>query len=187
MSDCLVLNGDGTPISMLPLSVIPWQESIKFMVLDKCMVLHWHEDWIIRSEKWSTQVPSVIMMKDYRRAKEIVRFSRYAIYLRDTGQCQYCGEELTPHESTLDHVVPVSREGKTSWTNCVLSCRRCNETKGNKTHMRPRRMPRKPSYYELVNKRKQFGFDIRHSSWLPYIDPEYNVRMETHSTYAHDY
>jgi 5-methylcytosine-specific restriction endonuclease McrA len=181
MSDCLVLNGDGAPISLLPLSVIPWQESIKFMVLEKCVVLHWHEDWVIHSARWSTLVPSVIMMKDYRRTKDVVRFSRHAIYLRDNGQCQYCGISLSPSESTLDHVVPVSHAGKTTWTNCVLSCQHCNESKGNKAHIRPRKMPKKPTYYELVSKRKEVGFAVRHAAWLPYVDPD---RISNH---AHGY
>ena len=63
MKTTLVLNTDGIPVSMLPLSVIPWQESIKYMCLDKAHVLEWYDNWIVHSVNWSTQVPAVIMLK----------------------------------------------------------------------------------------------------------------------------
>jgi hypothetical protein len=65
MADTLVLNTDGSPVSMLPLSVITWQEAIRYMVLDKAIVLEWHDDWIVRSARWETPVPAVIMVKEY--------------------------------------------------------------------------------------------------------------------------
>jgi 5-methylcytosine-specific restriction endonuclease McrA len=91
MADTLVLNADGLPVSVLPLSTINWQESIKYMVLEKAVVLHWHDNWIVRSARWETPVPSVIILRDYMKIKTTVRFSRSNVYLRDNGQCQYCG------------------------------------------------------------------------------------------------
>jgi hypothetical protein len=76
MADTLVLNADGLPVSVLPLSVIPWQESIKYMCLAKAEVLLWHENWVVRSARWETQVPSVIMLREYMKSKNAVRFSR---------------------------------------------------------------------------------------------------------------
>ena len=61
--DTLVLNADGAPISVLPLSVVDWQEAIKYLVLEKAHVLAWHENWIVHSEHWSTPVPSIIMLE----------------------------------------------------------------------------------------------------------------------------
>lgn len=55
MSDCLILNTDGAPVSHLPLSVINWQEAIKYMVLDKAVVLAWHDDWIVHSQTWGNK------------------------------------------------------------------------------------------------------------------------------------
>ena len=69
MSDTLVLNADGLPVSYLPLSTIDWQEAIKYMVLDKADVLSWHDNWIVRSARWETPVPSVIMLRDYMKPK----------------------------------------------------------------------------------------------------------------------
>jgi hypothetical protein len=63
MADTLVLNADGAPLSLLPLSTITWQEAIRYLVLDKATVLEWHDDWIVRSARWETRVPSVIIVR----------------------------------------------------------------------------------------------------------------------------
>ena len=171
MSDTLVLNADGLPISVMPLSVIPWEESIKYMVLDKADVLLYHENWIVHSARWETQVPSVIMLRDYMKPKHAVRFSRSNVHLRDNGICQYCGTSVDRKESTLDHVLPVSQGGKTTWENCTTACGPCNSNKADKTKgWKPRTKPYKPDFFDLVNKRKKQGFDnIRYKEWLEYI------------------
>ena len=50
MSDVLLLNADAQPISFLPLSAVQWKEAITYMWLDKCTVLDWYDDWVVRSE-----------------------------------------------------------------------------------------------------------------------------------------
>lgn len=170
MADTLVLNADGLPVSVLPLSVIPWQESIKYMVLEKANVLHWHDNWIVRSAHWETPVPSVIMLREYMKAKTTVRFSRANVYLRDNGICQYCGTHIERKDSTLDHVLPTSKGGKTTWENTVTACGPCNADKADKTQgWKPRVKPYKPDYYDLVNKRKKLPFHVRHEDWLQFI------------------
>ena len=171
MSDTLVLNADGLPVSVMPLSVIPWEESIKYMVLDKADVLLYHENWIVHSARWETPVPSVIMLREYMKPKYAVRFSRSNVYLRDNGICQYCSTGVERKESTLDHVLPVSQGGKTTWENCTTACGPCNSNKADKTKgWKPRTKPYKPDFYDLVNKRKKQGFDnIRYKEWLEYI------------------
>ena len=170
MSDTLVLNADGQPVSYLPLSTINWQEAIRYMVLDKADVLMYHDNWIVHSARWETQVPSVIMLREYMKAKSTVRFSRGNVYLRDNGHCQYCGDHVERKDSTLDHVHPISKGGKTSWENCVTACGPCNADKADKinTH-KPKIKPYKPDYFELVNKRKKQGFSVRFEEWLQFI------------------
>jgi 5-methylcytosine-specific restriction endonuclease McrA len=170
MADTLVLNADGLPVSVLPLSVIPWQESIKYMCLEKAEVLLWHENWIVHSARWETQVPSVIMLREYMKTKSAVRFSRGNVYLRDGGHCQYCGTHIERKDATLDHVHPVSKGGKTTWENTVTACAPCNAGKADKSHgWKPKVSPYKPDYYELVNKRKKLPFNLRHDEWLQFI------------------
>jgi len=169
VSDTLVLNADGNPVSFLPLSTINWQEAIRYMVLEKADVLAWHDNWIVHSANWETPVPSVIMLREYMKAKSSVRFSRSNVYLRDSGSCMYCGTHIERKESTLDHVHPVSKGGKTTWENCVTACGPCNANKADKVGLKPKVKPYKPDYYELVNKRKKLPFQIRHPAWEQFI------------------
>lgn len=169
MADTLVLNADGSPVSIIPLSVCDWQESIRYMVLDKANVLAWHENWIVRSATWETPVPSIIMLKDYMKPKAAVRFSKGNVFLRDLYTCQYCNVTLTKKDCTLDHVHPISLGGKSVWDNSVTACGPCNARKSNSTKTKPRIKPYKPSYYELVNKRKTLPFQVRDPAWLEYL------------------
>lgn len=169
MSDTLVLNADGAPVSYLPLSVIDWQEAIRYMVLDKANVLEWHENWIVRSARWETQVPAVIMLRDYMKPKSTIRYSKSNVFLRDGYKCAYCEKQLLKKECTLDHVLPISHGGKTTFENTVTACGPCNAGKGNNKKIRPKFKPYKPDFYELVNKRKRMPFNLRHEAWAQYI------------------
>ena len=169
MSDTLLLNADGNPVSVIPLSVIGWQEAIKYLVLDKASVVAWHDHWIVRSERWETSVPSVLMLREYMKPKTTIRFSRQNVYLRDKYVCQYCLANLTKAECTLDHVVPTSKGGKSVFENAVTACSPCNANKGDKLEPRPKRKPHKPDYYELVNNRKQMPFNVGHESWSEFL------------------
>lgn len=169
MSDVLVLNADAQPVSYLPLSAIQWREAITYMYLDKCTVLEWYDDWIVRSESWETRVPSVIILKEFMRRRRRPRFSKTNLYIRDLYTCQYCSTEFPRNKLTLDHVKPISLGGRTQWTNIVAACGACNTRKGNKMSMTPVRSPHEPDYYELVNKRKSLEFKLRHHTWQSYI------------------
>lgn len=169
MADTLLLNSDAQPASWLPLSTLTWQDAIKYMVLDKARVLEWHDGWIVRSARWETPVPAVMMLTEYMKPKMTVRFSKGNVFLRDRYTCQYCSDKLEKRECTLDHVLPVSHGGKTTFDNTVTACGPCNASKGNNKKIKPLTKPQKPDYWELVNKRKQLDFQVRHPSWLDYI------------------
>ena len=165
----MVLNADAQPVSLLPLSIVDWQEAIRYLVLDKVTVMSWHEDWIVRSARWETRVPAVIMLKEYQKPKHHVRLTKKSIFLRDRYECQYCGEKTTDSEATLDHVIPQSLGGKSTWLNLSTACKPCNYRKANHTKMKPKKAPYKPSYWELVDSRRQRGFQIDHPSWEQFL------------------
>jgi len=169
VADVLVLNADAQPVSYLPLSAIQWKEAITYMWLDKVEVLEWYDDWIVRSANWETQVPAVVILKDFMRRRRRPRFSKTNLYIRDLYTCQYCTQEFSRNNLTLDHVRPLSLGGRTKWDNIVAACQKCNTAKGNKMVMKPVKTPYEPDYYELVNKRKQLDFSLRHPSWKAYI------------------
>ena len=167
--DCLLLNASGMPVSIMPLSTISWQDALKFIILEKADVVLWHDNWTIRSVNWETNVPAVLMLREYLKPKTTIKFSRASLLVRDDGICQYCGTTLNLKTATIDHVIPSSKGGRTSWTNCSLACGPCNSRKGDKPGYKPKITPYKPDYYELVNKRKKFGFEVKHKQWLDFI------------------
>ena len=59
----LLLNADAQPTSILPLSIVNWEDAIRYLYTDKVDVLAWYDHWTVRSERWSTQVPAVIMLR----------------------------------------------------------------------------------------------------------------------------
>ena len=170
--NCLLLNSNYEPISILPLSIINWQHAIKLMFLDRITVLEEYEQYVARSTNLTINYPAVAVTKNYFNNKRNVRFSRQNLYLRDLYQCQYCGDTFDQKELTLDHMIPRASGGKTTWENTVTACGPCNADKADKTHThKPRIKPYKPEFYELVNKRKRQGFDnVRFKEWLQFIN-----------------
>jgi 5-methylcytosine-specific restriction endonuclease McrA len=88
---------------------------------------------ILHAQRSHIAMPSVIRLLEYRRIPYQTRaLSRKNILLRDRNTCQYCGEIFAPGDMTLDHVIPRSRGGDSTWENLVACCRACNRRKGNR-------------------------------------------------------
>jgi 5-methylcytosine-specific restriction endonuclease McrA len=88
----------------------------------------------LHSARQALKLPSVIRLLEYRRIPLQTRaLSRKNILMRDRYTCQYCQRTLPSGELTLDHVMPRSRSGETSWENLVACCHRCNNRKGSRT------------------------------------------------------
>lgn len=166
----LILNADASPISLLPLSTISWEEAIRYLVSEKATALEWYDDWVVRSARWSTRVPAVMMLNEYQKKKTHVRFSKQNVFLRDEYRCQYCDAGVTRTTATLDHVLPQSHGGRSIWENCTTACSACNSKKGNDKKIVPKVKPWKPNYWQLVDKRKKIGWDSPHPSWKNYLE-----------------
>jgi 5-methylcytosine-specific restriction endonuclease McrA len=105
------------------------------------------------------------------KPKTTIRFSKQNVFLRDGYVCQYCGDStLNKRSATLDHVLPVSLGGKTTFENSVCACAPCNANKGNNKKIKPKIVPVRPTYYQLVDKRKKMGFELGHPSWAQYLN-----------------
>src|SRR5437879_11432696 len=88
----------------------------------------------LHAARITMRVPSVIRLLEYRRIPHQTRaLSRKNILLRDRNTCQYCGLVMSSGELTLDHVVPRSRGGSSTWENLVACCHTCHRRKGNQT------------------------------------------------------
>jgi len=58
---------------------------------------------------------------------------RRAVIDRDGLHCVFCDEDLTDKEIHLDHIIPESRGGPTTYNNLQVTCRKCNTSKGTLT------------------------------------------------------
>ncbi len=88
----------------------------------------------VHTARYTLKMPSVIRLLEYRRIPHQTRaLSRKNILMRDRYTCQYCHRTLNSNELTLDHVVPRSRAGESSWENLVACCNPCNNRKGSRT------------------------------------------------------
>lgn len=176
--DTLILNCDGKPLSMLPLSTLTWREAIVNMVKENVTVLEEYEDWVISSPSISIKVPSVVMSKHWVPSGRSVRFSSTNVYVRDDFTCQYCNMIFPVNQLTKDHVIPKVLGGRVTWDNIACACVPCNQKKSHHLDMKPIRVPRKPTYGELLNKLKKQPIYIRHPTWQQYVDwPEENIRL----------
>ena len=168
----LVLNADYQPLSYYPLSVWNWQEAVKAIFLDRVAVVS-HYDRVIRSPGFEMQLPSVVALKQYVPQDRRPPFTRFNVFLRDRFSCQYCLKGFPANELTFDHLVPRSRGGKTSWTNILTACTRCNLRKGNRLPhecgMQPVTKPAVPTAHQLRANGRSFPPGYLHQSWRDYL------------------
>jgi 5-methylcytosine-specific restriction endonuclease McrA len=111
-----------------------------------------------------------MILKEYQKKKTAVRFSKHNVFLRDGYTCQYCGDDVTRKSATLDHVLPASHGGKTTFENTVCACAPCNANKGNDKKIVPKNKPYKPTYFQLAERRKRMHWDHQHPSWANYLE-----------------
>ncbi len=126
---------------------------------------------VVRTVNAVLRVPRVIILQVFDRFPgSRVRFSRQNIYLRDNLTCQYCAERRSRSDLNLDHVIPRSQGGKTTWENVVCSCVTCNMKKGGRTPeqagMRLLSAPIRPRWAPLA--REFHG--TPHEAWRPFLN-----------------
>jgi 5-methylcytosine-specific restriction endonuclease McrA len=132
------------------------------------------DDWI-RGVSFELIVPRIIRLLLYDRlpASE-VKFNRRNIYARDGNRCQYCGRRFPTNELTLDHIVPRSQGGESTWTNVVCACVACNVLKGGRPPWEARmtliRKPVKPRRSPVV---KLHLHHEKYRSWKQFLDAAY--------------
>ncbi len=134
------LNGNGlqTPVLVLnasyePINVCAARRAIVLVLKGLASTEERTRNEIV-STRMRLPLPSVIRLLEYRRIPRQTRsLSRKNILLRDRYTCQYCARTSSAGELTLDHVVPRSRGGGSTWENLVACCIECNNKKGNRT------------------------------------------------------
>ena len=125
---CLILNADYQPLSYFPLSLWSWQDAVKAVFLERVNVV---DDYAqtVRAANFEMLLPSVVALKDFVPQNRSPAFTRFNLFLRDGFECMYCSDS---DDLTFDHLVPRRLGGKTSWTNIVAACSKCNLRKGGR-------------------------------------------------------
>jgi 5-methylcytosine-specific restriction endonuclease McrA len=159
----LVLNATYEPINVCTVrraTVLILKE--KAEILEQATLdLHWVSGSLPR--------PIVIRLVAYVRIPRDAhkrRITRRAVFARDGWTCQYCGSRAS---LTVDHVIPRSKGGASSWENIVASCAPCNRRKGDRlphqVGMHPRVKPRTPSPHIFI----QLAAPTIPSPWRQYL------------------
>lgn len=176
--DTLILNGDGNVMSVLPLSVVNWTDAISYMYSEKVVVVKNYEDWEVHSPSVTMKVPSILMFRGYAWWDKMVVFTQENLFLRDDYTCMLqitsrCaankGKGHSPKRLTMDHYIPRSKGGKKVWSNIVTACFECNCRRGNNSSIKPKKLPRVPSYYDLLETRKKLPIVIKDPAWRDYL------------------
>jgi len=109
----------------------------------------------VKTVRGEIKAPKVIVLARYNQVpKRRPTFTSKNIWSRDRGICQYTGQKLAPEEANIDHVVPKSRGGMTTWNNCVLTHKEVNSYKGNRTPdeagLKLLKQPTEPKYLPVT-------------------------------------
>ena len=138
-----------------PLSVVTVRRAVVLLLKEKAEIVEAAEAEL-RSEHLRIPRPLVIRLVYYVRIPYRVSLplTRRTVLARDHYTCQYCGRQPRRKELTVDHVLPRSRGGETTWENVVTACQRCNGRKGSRTpeeaNLSIRSKPIKPRFVALA-------------------------------------
>lgn len=155
-----------------PHKIIDWRRAVTLLFMGRVEVVESY-DSEIRSVSLVLKVPAVVrLLQRIRVRKQVVRFSRINVLVRDKYRCCYCDCLVSFGSATYDHVIPRSRGGKTCFENVVIACRKCNDKKADRmpeqVGMRLLRRPTRPASLPLTVLRVSPGLDAP-SQWATYL------------------
>lgn len=153
--------------SYMPVGVVSWRKAINLVIgRQKAHILHEYADK--RSSVFDAAVIRLMVRSpDPFSIFEKQKFSKRNVFLRDKFTCQYCAKPVSGKELTIDHVKPRADGGKTTYLNCVTSCKKCNSSKADRTPeeagMKLISPIRKPTIYDI------FSTGRIPSEWTDYL------------------
>ena len=159
----LILNQDFSAIAVCTV-----HKAFLLVYLEKAEMIKKANGSVLRTVTNSYPVPSVIRLQHYVKVPYYgIALSRHNVLRRDNFICQYCG---TTKNLTLDHLLPRSRGGETTWLNLVTACSRCNSRKGDRTPeeagLKLLRKPGKPSLLSFL----QLHLNTHNEDWGIYLN-----------------
>lgn len=145
------------------LNIVSWKKAMCILAKGKAEVIKYQEKIINTIDK-TIRVPVVLRLIKLIRTlfRTKVPFSKKNVMVRDGFKCVYCG--ATNVRLTIDHLIPKAKGGKSTFENCVTSCKPCNSKKGDKLpseiKMYPSKMPYQPTISQfLQEKMKNMGVE----------------------------
>jgi 5-methylcytosine-specific restriction endonuclease McrA len=129
MASVLLLNATFEPLSVLSL-----RRAAKLLLKERAEPVAADSVPLVGPER-TLSIPTVLRLKFYVNVprRNPPTWTRRRLLARDAYTCAYCGKTCSPDEATVDHVLPVSRGGLSSWGNTVTACFPCNQRKANRT------------------------------------------------------
>lgn len=174
-----------------PVNFVKLHRAIVMLLVGKVdLITSWENESVV-SQNLKVEAPAIIRLKNYVGGRfGRPRFRRKILFTRDSWTCQYCGLRLGWKNITVDHVVPRSAGGKTTWENCVSSCLKCNERKGCKSlresGMRLLNQPKEPQPQHFWCLHDYSDVDCKwHPEWSLFLKGE--IRENTSSVYQADH
>ena len=131
--------------------------------LEKSLEDTWPEDQkFIQAVKQRIAHPSVIRYINYEKIPKVtLKLNRISIYSRDDYTCYICGKTFGESKLSIDHIVPLSRNGKNSWENMISCCKPCNWMKGDKLlselNIKPKFTAYKPNVSNISRLKAKIG------------------------------
>lgn len=112
-----------------------WKRAMRLWFLEKAEVIETHSHIVYSNKDFSIQAPKRIRLTDFAlplRNKSLP-LTKKNLYYRDKGKCAYCGAMLSLEKATVDHILPMSKGGRTRWENVTIACSECNFKKNDRT------------------------------------------------------
>jgi 5-methylcytosine-specific restriction endonuclease McrA len=173
MSNVLVLN-----FTYEKMNLVDLRRAVRLVFSGKAEVLHASDRRVYSAGGRAFEVPAVIRMLYFvKLGKKKVPLTKKNVLLRDDYRCQYCGAQGSSRNMTVDHVLPKSLGGPSTWENLVGACSFCNGRKGNRTPeqagMPLRRKPRVPNFIPFV----VISRNTEPEEWMKYLTL-YNISID---------
>lgn len=171
--------------SWFAINIISWEKALSELfqdsvkALDRDLNTYTFSEWMTFSTKTKNYpriktvnreiaIPEILILNNYNKIPKIkYSFSKSRVFERDKFTCCFCNNIFSKTELTVDHLIPKSRGGNTTWTNIITACKKCNWEKGNKTikeiGMKMHFIPKEPKWISPI-------YNLKAKSKLPSWD-----------------
>lgn len=187
----LVLNKGWTPISIMPVkkAVTKVMSELAQILDPDTYTTHSFEEWMffpvkdgdsfIQTSHSRVRVPEIIVLSEYDRLPQReVKLTRRNLLIRDNYTCQYSGKRINLDTATMDHVLPRSKGGGSTWENLVMCCLDVNSKKADRTPdeagLNLLKKPSKPKWNPIYARFARLASTSIPDSWGKFIKSDGN-------------